>query len=85
VQTTETALQIAGNIRCQFWVGIATEDHHAVVGHVTLFLARVAAMQRGSTNNSNYIWLGCLDSNQGMPIPKTGALPLGYTPRISSL
>ncbi len=26
-------------------------------------------------------WLGWLDSNQRMPIPKTGALPLGYTPR----
>ncbi len=26
-------------------------------------------------------WLGYLDSNQGMPVPKTGALPLGYTPK----
>jgi hypothetical protein len=25
-------------------------------------------------------WLGRLDSNQGMPVPKTGALPLGYAP-----
>lgn len=25
-------------------------------------------------------WLGWLDSNQRMPVPKTGALPLGYTP-----
>ena len=25
-------------------------------------------------------WLGCQDSNLGMPIPKTGALPLGDTP-----
>lgn len=25
-------------------------------------------------------WLGCLDSNQGMTVPKTVALPLGYTP-----
>lgn len=29
-------------------------------------------------------WLGWLDSNQRMPIPKTGALPLGDTPRMSS-
>lgn len=27
-------------------------------------------------------WLGRLDSNQGMPVPKTGALPLGYAPTI---
>lgn len=27
------------------------------------------------------LWLGWLDSNQRMPIPKTGALPLGDTPR----
>lgn len=24
------------------------------------------------------IWLGRLDSNQGMAVPKTAALPLGY-------
>ena len=27
-------------------------------------------------------WLGYQDSNLGMPIPKTGALPLGYTPTL---
>ncbi|ABB65226.1 hypothetical protein SBO_0529 [Shigella boydii Sb227] len=26
------------------------------------------------------LWLGYLDSNQGMPVSKTGALPLGDTP-----
>src|SRR4029079_15510358 len=26
------------------------------------------------------IWLGRVDSNQRMPVPKTGALPLGYGP-----
>src|SRR5712671_4267724 len=26
-------------------------------------------------------WLGRLDSNQGMPESKSGALPLGYAPR----
>ncbi len=26
------------------------------------------------------IWLGRLDSNQGMAVPKTAALPLGYAP-----
>gem|GEM_PF-3259381 len=25
-------------------------------------------------------WLGWQDSNLRMPVPKTGALPLGYTP-----
>ena len=30
--------------------------------------------------NNNEEWLGCQDSNLGMPIPKTGALPLGDTP-----
>ena len=25
-------------------------------------------------------WLGRLDSNQGMAVPKTAALPLGYAP-----
>jgi hypothetical protein len=27
-------------------------------------------------------WLGYLDSNQGMPVSKTGALPLGDTPTM---
>lgn len=27
------------------------------------------------------LWLGWLDSNQRMPIPKTGALPLGDIPK----
>ncbi|GEM_PF-3690661 len=33
-------------------------------------------------NDDGFIneWLGRLDSNQGMPVPKTGALPLGYAP-----
>ncbi len=26
------------------------------------------------------LWLGRLDSNQGMAVPKTAALPLGYAP-----
>ena len=26
------------------------------------------------------MWLGRLDSNQGMAVPKTAALPLGYAP-----
>jgi hypothetical protein len=30
-------------------------------------------------------WLGYLDSNQGMPVSKTGALPLGDTPIPSRL
>ena len=25
-------------------------------------------------------WLGWMDSNHRMPVPKTSALPLGYTP-----
>ncbi len=31
---------------------------------------------------SNIKWLGWQDSNLRMPIPKTGALPLGYTPAV---
>ena len=30
-------------------------------------------------------WLGRLDSNQGMPESKSGALPLGYAPLINDL
>ena len=30
------------------------------------------------------IWLGRKDSNLRMPIPKTGALPLGYAPALRS-
>ena len=30
-------------------------------------------------------WLGYLDSNQGMPVSKTGALPLGDTPSVQRL
>ncbi len=29
-------------------------------------------------------WLGRVDSNQRMPVPKTGALPLGYAPKSDS-
>ena len=29
------------------------------------------------------IWLGMRDSNPRMPVPKTGALPLGQSPLIS--
>ena len=29
------------------------------------------------------MWLGYLDSNQGMPVSKTGALPLGDIPSSS--
>ena len=28
-------------------------------------------------------WLGRLDSNQGMAVPKTAALPLGYAPKTN--
>ncbi len=28
------------------------------------------------------MWLGWLDSNQRMAVPKTAALPLGYTPSV---
>jgi hypothetical protein len=31
---------------------------------------------------SKKMWLGYLDSNQGMPVSKTGALPLGDTPSV---
>ena len=30
-------------------------------------------------------WLGRLDSNQGMAVPKTAALPLGYAPCAEAL
>ena len=33
-----------------------------------------------SNHRHPVIWLGWLDSNQRMAIPKTAALPLGYTP-----
>src|SRR6185369_8941117 len=33
-----------------------------------------------STKHKAQIWLGRVDSNQRMPVPKTGALPLGYAP-----
>src|SRR5690554_7406698 len=32
--------------------------------------------------NQGWRWLGYQDSNLGMPIPKTGALPLGDTPAV---
>ena len=35
---------------------------------------------RESDRHSNAGWLGRQDSNLRMPIPKTGALPLGYAP-----
>ncbi len=37
--------------------------------------------QSGSAN----LWLGWQDSNLRMPVPKTGALPLGYTPARAAL
>lgn len=32
-----------------------------------------------------FSWLGWRDSNPRMPVPKTGALPLGDTPIVSML
>ena len=31
------------------------------------------------------IWLGRRDSNPRMPVPKTGALPLGHSPSLNSV
>ena len=39
-----------------------------------------AACMRARVN-----WLGRLDSNQGMAVPKTAALPLGYAPACIGL
>src|SRR5256885_118026 len=33
-----------------------------------------------ASKDDNDLWLGRVDSNQRMPVPKTGALPLGYAP-----
>lgn len=33
--------------------------------------------------NKNYDWLGRQDSNLGMSVPKTDALPLGYAPTLA--
>src|SRR5215208_4189662 len=33
-----------------------------------------------NSRQSTIDWLGRVDSNQRMPVPKTGALPLGYAP-----
>ena len=41
--------------------------------------------RRGYPQISKKIWLGYLDSNQGMPVSKTGALPLGDTPSVQRL
>ena len=38
------------------------------------------AMQHVELRMKRFYSLGCQDSNLGMPVPKTGALPLGYSP-----
>lgn len=41
------------------------------------------AITHKESNTNNLLledWLGRLDSNQGMAVPKTAALPLGYAP-----
>ncbi len=42
----------------------------------------VSGMWKGCNARLNQEWLGWQDSNLRMPIPKTSALPLGYTPTI---
>ena len=40
--------------------------------------------RNGQLETRNFNWLGRVDSNQRMPVPKTGALPLGYAPKSDS-
>src|SRR5205823_7143820 len=53
--------------------------------------AKEAAVSSGrperdpASSKSVKSWLGRLDSNQGMPESKSGALPLGYAPLINDL
>ena len=48
------------------------------------FLENMIVSLLGSTINkkSCWQWLGYQDSNLGMPLPKSGALPLGDTPAV---
>ena len=41
----------------------------------------VKMTQKADHNHGRlFVWLGCQDSNLGMSVPKTDALPLGDTP-----
>ena len=41
---------------------------------------KLTGLQNQQAGDIRERWLGCQDSNLGMPVPKTGALPLGYAP-----
>src|SRR5213076_2794542 len=65
-----------------------TKPHRAELGPAE---AKEAAVSSGrperdpASSKSVKSWLGRLDSNQGMPESKSGALPLGYAPFINDL
>ena len=73
--------QMAANLFRQFGIRISRKDLDAAgcahnledigpIGHIGPISIKLAIQS----------WLGRVDSNQRMPVPKTGALPLGYAP-----
>ena len=67
VRFPHVARQLATNLFCQLGIRISGKDLDAA-GCAHIF------------SESDKNWLGRVDSNQRMPVPKTGALPLGYAP-----
>src|SRR5882724_5679442 len=81
------ATQMTGNLFRQFRIGVTRKDLNAAsCAHkkfrVWGFEFRVLLFNsKPATRNSKLKrWLGREDSNLRMPVPKTGALPLGYAP-----
>src|SRR5438045_2982379 len=53
-----------------------------LLSSVMCIILKIASVCFSQLNIWKGVWLGCQDSNLGMPGSKPGALPLGYTPSI---
>ncbi len=67
--------RIVGRSRASCARGISASMHVRTILALSVACRRPALLTTPQAN-----WLGCQDSNLGMPESKSGALPLGYTP-----
>lgn len=87
-ETIENILDIAANVPLVMKSSIIEEKRallnlilsNATINGSSLCFSLKKPFDRLLISKGCTTWLGWLDSNQRMPIPKTGALPLGDTP-----
>ena len=66
------------------WAGRPVLRHQGVFNGDLTFLSELASgivrRKKARVSGLRYFWLGCRDSNPGMLVSETSALPLGDTP-----